>query len=68
MEWNHLCNFGRWNHEEPFNKIILNLDQWFRRYCLSDSLPGALVAPSVQRSRTFCEILVEVIMGNIHVK
>ena len=31
VEWNHLCNFGRWYSEEQFCEIILNLDQWFRR-------------------------------------
>ena len=28
---NHLCNFGRWDHEEQFCEIILNLDKWFKR-------------------------------------
>ena len=31
QEQNHLCNFGRGYYEEQFCKIILNLDQWFRR-------------------------------------
>ena len=31
-EQNHLCNFGRGHHEEQLIcKIILSLDQWFRR-------------------------------------
>ena len=25
-EWNYLCNFGRGNFKDQFNKIILNLD------------------------------------------
>ena len=32
-ERNHLCKFGRGHYEEQFCKIILNLDQWFRRRC-----------------------------------
>ena len=35
-EWNHLCNFDRGFNEEQFCKIILNLDQWFRRSWLID--------------------------------
>ena len=31
-EQNHLCKFGRGYQEEQFCEIILNLDQWFRRY------------------------------------
>ena len=27
----HSDLFGRGHHEEHFSKIILNLDQWFRR-------------------------------------
>ena len=33
VKHNHLCNFGRGHHKEHFCKIILNLDQWFRRRC-----------------------------------
>ena len=59
-EWNHLCNFRREYHEEQFCKIILNLDLWFR--CrLKDFLSGV-------RNGTIYAILVEGIMGNIHVK
>ena len=37
--------FGRRHHEEQFCKIILNLDQWFRRRChLKDFLSEALAA------------------------
>ena len=43
-EQSHLCNFGRGYHEEKFCKIILNLDQWFRRCLLKDFLSGALAA------------------------
>ena len=30
----HKCNFDRGYYEEQFCKIVLNLDQWFRRRCL----------------------------------
>ena len=54
--------FGRGYHEEHFCKIILNLDQWFRRcyqkYLLSTGL-------FVQHSQTICVILVEDIPRNI---
>ena len=43
-EQNHLCNFGRGNHEEQFCEIILKMDHWFRRCCLKDFLSGALAA------------------------
>ena len=33
MERNYLRNFGRRHHKEQFCKIILNLDQWYRRRC-----------------------------------
>ena len=33
---NHLCNFSNGYHKEQFCKIILNLDQWFRRCHLKD--------------------------------
>ena len=32
-----MCKFGRGNQEEQFCEIILNLDQWFRRYHLKKS-------------------------------
>ena len=45
VEWNHLCNIERRYHEEQSCKIILNLDQWFRRKCcLKVILSGALTA------------------------
>ena len=34
VEKNHLCNFGIKHHEEQFCEIILNLDQWLRRFHL----------------------------------
>ena len=37
-----LCNFGGGYHEEQFCKIILNLNQWFKRFCLKDFLSNAL--------------------------
>ena len=48
-EWNHLCNFGRWHHEEQFCEIILNLDQW-RRSCLKIFLIWSSGSPFVLRS------------------
>ena len=45
VEWDHLCNFGRWHNEKDFCEIILNLDKWFRRRCrLKIFLSSALVA------------------------
>ena len=35
-EQRHLCNFVRGYQEEQFCKIMLNLDQWFRRCHLKD--------------------------------
>ena len=37
-ELNHLCNFGRVHHEGQCCEIILNLDQWVRRYCFKTFL------------------------------
>ena len=34
-EPNHLCNFGRKDHEEQFCEINFNLVQWFRCYKIS---------------------------------
>ena len=49
---------------EQFFEIILNLDKWFRRRCpLKDFLYRALAALI-----SIYAILVEDIMGNIHVK
>ena len=56
---NHLCNFGRGYHEEPFCEIIMNLDEWFRRCRLKELLSRALAALI-----TTYAILVEGIMGN----
>ena len=64
----HLCNFGRGHHEEQFREIILNLDQWFRRYCFKDISYLQLWRPFVQRSGTICAIMVEGIMKNNSVK
>ena len=44
MHRNHLCNFGRGNHEELFREIDLKLDHWFRRFCLKEFLSCALAA------------------------
>ena len=56
--------FGKGHYEEQFSKIILNLDQWFRRRCrLKIFLSGAL-GPFVQWHGTICAILVEGIKRN----
>ena len=65
-----LCNFGRGYYEEQFCKIILNLDQWFRRRSLKDISYLELWQPfcSVERNHLsnfgrwyqeeqFCEII-----------
>ena len=62
----HLCNFCREYHVEQFCEIILNLDQWFRRCHFKDFLPRALAALLFEE-QTIYAILVEGIMGNIHV-
>ena len=64
VELNQLCNFDRRHHEENFFEIILDLDQWFRRCFLKTFF---YLGP-LERSGTICAILVESIMGNIHVK
>ena len=38
VDQNHLCNFGRVHREEQFCEIILNLDQWIRRFRLKTFL------------------------------
>ena len=65
-ERNHLCNYGRRYNEERFCKIILSLDQWFRRGLLY--LIWSFAGPFVQRSETNCAILVEGIKRNNSVK
>ena len=68
-EQNHLCNFGRGYHKECFCEIILNMDQSFRKTCcLKDFLIKSSGGPHVPRTTTIYAILVEGIMGNIHVK
>ena len=63
-----MCNFGRGHHEEHFCKIILNLDQWFRRCCLKMFLIWSSGTHFVHRSGTICAILVQGIKRNISVK
>ena len=54
VAWNHLCNIGRSHHEEQSCKIILNLDQRFRRKCHSKLfLIWSSGSPFGQRSVTF---------------
>ena len=67
-EQNHLCNFGRRYHEEQFCEIILNLDQWFKGFCLKIFLIWSSGGPFVQRSVTICANLVGGIMRNNSVK
>ena len=65
VEWNHLCNFGKWHYEEQFCEIILNLDRWIRRRCLLKIfLTWSSGGTFVQRSGTICAILVDGIMRN----
>ena len=68
VKQNHLCNFGGGLYEEQFCEIILNLDQWFRRYHLKTFLISGSGRPFIQRSKTICVILVEVIIRNNSVK
>ena len=69
VDWNRLCTIGRRYHEEQFCKIILNLDQRFRRKCrLKVLLIWSSGSPFVQRSVTICAILVEGIKRNNSVK
>ena len=63
-EQNHLYNFGRRHHHQQFSKIILNLDQRFRRKCcLKIFLSRALAAPLFSNigrgyyEEQFCEII-----------
>ena len=69
VERNHLCNFGRGYYDEQFCEIILNFgsvvqeEMWFKRFLIWSSC-----CPPVQSSGTIYAILIEGIMGNIHVK
>ena len=57
MDWNPLCSIGRRHHEEQYCKIILNLDQWFKRKCrLKVFLIWSSGSPFVQQSITICAI------------
>ena len=53
---------------EHFCEMITNLDQWFRRRCRLKTICFSSGGHFVQRRGTVCLILVEDIMGNIHVK
>ena len=59
VERNYLSNSCRRHHEEQLYEIILNLDQWFRRYRLKIFLIWSSGSPFVQQSGTICAILVE---------
>ena len=53
------------HYKEQFCKIILNLDQWFRRKCLLKIfLIWSSGGPFVQQSRTICANLVKGITRN----
>ena len=54
-EWNHLCNFGRGYHEEPFCKIILNLDQRLWRKCRLSIFLIALAALLFSGAKLFVQ-------------
>ena len=69
VDWDHLCNFGRRHHEEQSCKIILNLDQRFRRKCrFKEFLIWSSGSNFVQRSLSICAILVEGTIRNNSVK
>ena len=57
VDWNHLWNIERRNHEEQSCEIVLTLDQWFRRRCRLHVFliwsSGSLFA---QQSVTICAI------------
>ena len=55
------------HHEDQFCEIILNLGQWFRRFCLKDFLSRALAVLQFGGAEPFMQ-LKEGIMENIHVK
>ena len=62
VDWNHLCNLGRRQHDEQSCEIILNLDHWFRRKCcLKVFLIWSSGSPFVQQSINICAILVKVL-------
>ena len=63
-----MCNFGTRYQEEQVCEIILNLDQWFKRFRFNDILSGALVALLFGAAEPFVQFLKKSIMGNIHVK
>ena len=63
-ELNHWCNFSRGYQEEQLCEIILNLDQWVRRYRLKIFLVWSSGGAFVQQSRTICAILAEGIKRN----
>ena len=60
---NHLCNFGRGYYEVQFCEIILNLDQWFRRWPLEDISYLELWPPFCSANRTICAIFLEGLWG-----
>ena len=60
VEPNHLRNFDRRHHEEHFPKIILNMDQWFRKCHFKIFLSLSSGDPFVWQGGTICDILVEI--------
>ena len=51
-----MCNF-RGYHDVQFCEIILNLEQWFKRCCLKDSLSRALAVLMFGGVEPFMQIL-----------
>ena len=49
-----MCNFGSGYHGVQFCEIVLNLDQWFRRCCLKDSLSRALTISCLVQWNHLC--------------
>ena len=62
-----LVQFSREHYEEHSCGIILNLDQWLRKRCLTIFLL-ALTANLFSEVEQFCAILVEGMMRNMSVK
>ena len=56
VEQNRLCTFGRRHHEEQLYEFILNLDQWFKRWCRLEIFLRALVALLFGGANRFVQI------------
>ena len=69
VEWNNLCNFGRWHYEKQFSEFISKIGSVVQVEMSFKRIPiWSLGGPPVQWSEPFMQILEEGIMGNIYVK